>query len=145
MDAISGHQGRRKAQRESERLGYQSLSGRYEILPSGKWSTAARNALVRTAAIYRMERAAEFDMTTENMLQIAKMFNDQKFKYLEFKGTLYSPHLAQYWTQRAYEEVKRKGYHVEDAFYFMQYEDDIPLQAGQMPQLISDTSCPCTN
>jgi len=126
----------RQAKWLSSHVGYRSLSGRYEVLPTHTWSSSARNALVRTAAIYRMERAAEYDTSVENMLQIAQMFNDRDFRYLEFQGTLYSPHLAQYWTDRAFEEVQRKSYPAEDIFYFAQYETQIPLRTGMMAHLM---------
>jgi hypothetical protein len=136
-ETIDNQYRRRLAQWKSEMVGYRSLTGRYKVLPNAGWSPAARNALIRTAAIYRMERAAEYDTTVENMLQIAKLFNDKEFRYEEFKGTLYCPHRANYWTKRALEEVQRKGYTPEDISHFMFYYHELPLQAGSMDKLIS--------
>lgn len=133
---ISDKEKLRQAKGLSSHVGYRSLSGRYEVLLTHTWSSSARNALVRTTAIYRMERAAEYDTSVENMLQISQLFNDQDFRYLEFQGTLYSPHLAKYWTERAFKEVQRKGYPAEDIFYFAQYETRIPLRTGMMAHLM---------
>jgi|GEM_PF-1566464 len=134
---IAGPQARRSAQKLSEHVGYRSLSGRFEVLPEGTWSRSARNALVRTVAAYRMERAAEYDATTENMLQIAQLFNDPNFVYMEFQGRLYVPHLARYWVERALKEVKRKGYPAEDVFFFTNYASQIPIKPEEMDLLIS--------
>lgn len=135
-ELIKGQQALRHAKWKSEHIGYRSLSGRYEVLPMGsEWPILARNALVRTAAIYRIERAAEFDTTTENMLQIAQIFGDKGFNYPEFEGTLHIPHLLAYWVERALKEVKRKGYPAEDIFYFMRYKSVISSET--MKHLIS--------
>ncbi|MBS0272487.1 MAG: hypothetical protein JSR85_07575 [Proteobacteria bacterium] len=142
-ETIWGHntvdtpQERRRAQKLSEHVGYRSLSGRFEVVPEGIWPSSARNALVRTVAAYRMERAAEYDATTENMLQIAQLFNDPKFVYMEFEGHLYVPHLARYWVERALKEVERKGYPAEDVFFFTNYAPQIPIKPQEMDALIS--------
>ncbi|MCE3230258.1 MAG: hypothetical protein K0R52_186 [Alphaproteobacteria bacterium] len=135
-DEIPGEAARRQAQQKSEHVGYRALSGRFETLAKGVWSESARNAFVRTSAIYRIERAAEFDKSVENMLQIAQIL-DSKFKYLEFKGTLYAPELAKIWLDRAYAEVKRKGYPAEDIFHFINFESRLPLRENMMPHLIA--------
>lgn len=134
---ISNEYGRRVAQGLSGHVGYRALSGRFEVLPEQGWPASARNALIRTAAIYRMEKAAEYDATTENMLEIAQIFNDKNFSYLEFEGSLYIPHLARYWVERALEEVKRKDYPPQDVSFFMSYEPYIPIEAEKMSHLIS--------
>ncbi|MBX9786532.1 MAG: hypothetical protein K2Y08_04245, partial [Alphaproteobacteria bacterium] len=134
---ISNERDRRIAQSLSGHVGYRALSGRFEVLPEHGWSPAARNALVRTAAIYRIEKAAEYDATTENMLEIARMFNDKNFSYPEFKGSLYVPHLARYWVERALKEVERKNYTAKDVSFFMLYELGIPIEAEEMSHLIS--------
>lgn len=134
---ISDEHNRRIVQGLSERVGYRALSGRFEVLPEHGWSPSARNALIRTAAIYRIEKAAEYDATTENMLEIAQVFNNKNFSYPEFKASLYIPHLARYWVKRALEEVERKNYPAEDVFFFMSYERGIPLLVEEMSHLIS--------
>lgn len=63
--SIASEDERAVHQRLSEYRGYRSLSGRYEVLPEGVWSKKARNALVRTAATYVIQRAAELDTTVE--------------------------------------------------------------------------------
>lgn len=134
---ILDEQARRSAQHVSAHVGYRALSGRFEVLPERGWSPSTRNALIRTAAIYRIEKAAEYDATTENMLQVAQMFNNEGFSYSEFEGTLYVPHLARYWVKRALEEVERKNYPTQDVSFFMFYELEIPIAAGEMNHLIS--------
>lgn len=122
----------RSALRLSEHVGYRSLSGRYDILSGKKrWPSSAKAALIRTAAIYRMERAAEYDLSVENMITIASMFNS-KFIYLEFNGTLYVPALAEYWTKRAIEELERKNFPPEDIFHFLNAEDDLPQDSAKI-------------
>lgn len=132
---VTSEQTRRLLQNRSEHVGYRSLSGRFEVLPEGKWLPAARNALIRTVAVYQMERAAEYDVTTENMLQIAQIFNDEKFVYAEFEGSLHISTLARYWIDRALKEVKRKDCPAEDVFFFMNY-DRIPITSEEMRELI---------
>lgn len=134
---IENPQTRRWAQKLSEHIGYRALSGRFEVLPEGTWPPSARNALVRTVAAYRMERAAEYDVTTENMLQVAKIFNDSDFFYEEFRGRLYVPHLARYWVERALKEVERKGYPAEDVFFFMYYDSPMLIAPEEMSHLIT--------
>lgn len=134
---ISDEQARRDAQRLSEHLGYRALSGRFEVIPERGWDPAARNALVRTAAIYRIEKAAEYDATSENMLQVAQIFNNANFTYSEFEGTLYVPHLARYWVERALKEAERKDYPAQDISFFMFYDQHIPIALDEMNNLIS--------
>jgi len=135
---ISSAERLRTNKRFSENAGYRTLSGRFEVLPEGnKWPVPAKNAFVRTCAIYQMERAAEYDITTENMLQIAQLFNDAKFEYMEFEGSLYVPSIARYWVERALKEVERKEYPAEDVFFFMSYESQIPIKPEEMANIIN--------
>ncbi|MBY0501357.1 MAG: hypothetical protein K2P93_05080 [Alphaproteobacteria bacterium] len=134
---ISDEQARRDAQRLSEHVGYRALSGRFEVIPERGWDPATKNALVRTAAIYRIEKAAEYDATTENMLQVAQIFNNADFTYSEFEGTLHVPHLARYWVERALKEAERKDYPAQDVSFFMFYDQHIPITLEEMNNLIS--------
>ena len=135
---ISSAERLRTNKRFSENAGYRTLSGRFEVLPEGnKWPVPAKNAFVRTCAIYQMERAAEYDIKTENMLQIAQLFNDAEFVYSEFEGSLYVPSLARYWVERALKEVERKEYPAEDVFFFMSYESQIPIKPEEMANIIN--------
>lgn len=134
---ISNERVRRSVQSASEHVGYRALSGRFEVLPKHGWPPSARNALVRTAAIYQIEKAAEYDATIENMLEIAQMFNNRKFSYSEFEGSLYVPYLARYWVERALKELKRNNYSAEDVSFFMSYERVVPIEAEEMKHLIS--------
>lgn len=133
---ISDNESRRVSQYLSEHVGYRALSGRYEILPEGIWNSSAKNALVRTVGIYRIQRAAEFDTSIENMLAIASMFYDGEFQYEEFKGTLRTPGLGSYWLRRGFRALKENGFRPEDVAHFMYYESELPLKPTVMPYII---------
>lgn len=124
--SIASEDERAVHQRLSEYRGYRSLSGRYEVLPEGVWSGKARNALVRTAATYEIQRAAELDNTVENMLEAASL-HASDFVFLEFEGTLRSPQLTAYWCDRVLKEVMRNPLSYENFRLILNYADDLPF------------------
>lgn len=136
-EEIKNYDQLRKAMYSSEFIGYRALSGRYEIpLDPQKWDKTTRNAFVRTAALYKLERAAEYDQSVENMVSIAGIFNDDYLEYEEFEGKLYIPELAKYWVERALKEIKRKGYDKEDIFYLLSEESRLPLDAQVTKEIL---------
>jgi len=138
---IKNRQDLRKAQRTSSSVGYRSLSGRFQVLPDNDlWDAKTRSALIRTASVCQLERAAEYDPSVEHMLDVARQFNDRSFVYLEFNGTLYLPGLAQYWSQRALGEVKRKSYAADDVFFLLddqEYPNHVPLPKTEVSAVVS--------
>lgn len=141
VDVIDGEESRRRSLWKSELVGYRSLSGGYEVLPEriqDRWTPAERNALIRSSAIQRMQRAAEYDDSVENMVSIARLFNDNDFVYLEFSGTLYHPDLAKYWTDRALQEIRRKRHPNKDIFYVLDEKSNLPITTGETKALVDN-------
>lgn len=139
VDVIDGERSRRRALWESEHVGYRSLSGRYVVIPEAlqdRWTAAARNALTRSVAIQKIQRAAEYDDSVENMVESAVLFNDKDFVYREFSGTLYHPDLAKYWTRRAIRETERKGYPNKDIFYVLDANSRLPITTSKTQSLV---------